>query len=87
MRPAASPPLEQLLLSASWMQLLPPATQQRVLADAREKLLEPREIVAHRGEPSNFWIGVAEGLLKASSTTPNGRTVIFAAVPAGSWIG
>jgi CRP-like cAMP-binding protein len=43
--------------------------------------------VAHRGEPSNFWIGVAEGLLKASSTTVNGRTVIFAAVPAGSWIG
>jgi len=75
--------LEDFLLSTNWMQLLPSATQARVVADAREKVLEPREIIAHRGEPSNYWIGVAEGLLKASSPTANGSNVIFAAVPAG----
>src|SRR3569832_1711607 len=87
MNSAAGPSLEQLLLGTNWMQLLPPMAQQRVLFDARDKYLEPRELVAHRGEPSNYWVGVADGLLKASSTTSNGRTVIFAAVPAGSWIG
>lgn len=34
-----------------------------------------------------FWIGVVDGLLKVSAVTFSGRSVMFTAVPEGSWVG
>jgi CRP/FNR family cyclic AMP-dependent transcriptional regulator len=39
------------------------------------------------GEPADLWIGVIEGLVKMSVTTPDGRASSFTAVTAGGWFG
>lgn len=79
--------LEEVLLETEWMCLLPEISKERVLADARDRTFQPRETVAHCGQVSDAWIGVVSGLLKVSSQTSTGRTVMFAAVPDGSWVG
>jgi CRP/FNR family cyclic AMP-dependent transcriptional regulator len=69
------------------MRLLPSSVRQRVLADAYEQLHSEKEFVARKGEPAMSWIGVAEGLLKASGDFRSGKSLIYSGVPAGSWIG
>jgi len=75
------------LTETRWMRVLPEPVRERVLAEAHEVLHAERAFVAHQGEPSGSWIGVAEGLLKASSGFASGKTLIFSGIPAGSWIG
>lgn len=74
-------------MQTRWMRLLPEPVQQRVLADAYEELHAEKAFVARKGEPARSWIGVVEGLLKASSGFSNGKTLIYSGIPAGSWIG
>lgn len=75
------------LTETRWMRLLPEPVRERVLAEAHEVLHAERAFVAHKGEPAASWIGVADGLLKASSGFASGKTLIFSGIPAGSWIG
>jgi len=70
-----------------WMRRLPEAARQRVLADAYEERHADKAFVAHKGEPANSWIGVVEGLLKASGDFRSGKSLIYSGIPAGSWIG
>jgi CRP-like cAMP-binding protein len=70
-----------------WMQLLPQAVRQRVIAEAYESNHADKEVVAAKGEPAHSWIGVVEGLLKASGGFRTGKTFIYSGIPAGSWIG
>jgi CRP-like cAMP-binding protein len=79
--------LEQLLLSTDWVLRLPVATRDRVIADCYERVYAPRDMVARRGEPATSWIGVAHGLVKVSTTIANGQSMMFTAVPIGSWVG
>lgn len=44
-------------------------------------------MVAHKGEPASSWIGVVDGLLKVSTVTASGRSMMFTAVPSDSWVG
>jgi CRP/FNR family cyclic AMP-dependent transcriptional regulator len=69
------------------MRLLPQGVRDRVSAEAYETLHTEAEFVARKGEPANSWIGVVEGLLKASGSFRSGKSLIFSSVPAGSWIG
>lgn len=69
------------------MRILPEPVRERILAEAHEELHAERSIVAHKGEPAASWIGVADGLLMASSGFANGKTLIFSGIPVGSWIG
>lgn len=88
MRGLGSPkPMAVWLEETTWMRLLPQGVRERVLAEAYESLHAEREFVARKGEPANSWIGVVEGLLKASGSFASGKTLIFSSVPAGSWIG
>lgn len=88
MRRLRSAPIMAAWLEATaWMRVLPEVARQRVLEEAYETTHAEREVVARKGEPVNSWIGVMEGLLKASGGFRNGKTLIFSGVPAGSWIG
>lgn len=69
------------------MRMLPEAVRQRVAAEAYEELHGEKSFVARKGEPAHSWIGVAEGLLKASAAFRNGKSVIYSGIPTGSWIG
>lgn len=79
--------LEALLLSTDWVQMLPKVAKERVIADCHEKTYGPKEVVARTGEPAASWMGVIDGLLKVSSVTASGRSLMFTAAPAGSWVG
>jgi CRP-like cAMP-binding protein len=43
--------------------------------------------VCRKGDPVAHWIGVHEGLLKMSSVSPEGKTVSFAGMANGGWLG
>ena len=70
-----------------WMRLLPQSGRQRVIAEAYELIHAEREVVAAKGEPAHSWIGVVEGLLKASGGFRSGKSFIYSGIPAGSWVG
>ena len=80
-------PMATWLQQTTWMRLLPEVARQRVLAAAYETSHVERELVARKGEPANSWIGVVEGLLKASGSFRDVKTLIYSGTPAGSWIG
>lgn len=79
--------LESLLLAMEWVQTLPQKARERLIADSVDKQYQPGEFVARKGELSSYWIGVADGLLKVSTVTAYGRSVMFTAVPSKSWVG
>ena len=87
MNNSAQPDLETLFSVTDWVQRLPAAAKHRVIADSYDRTYGPREMVGRRGELVTSWIGVVEGLLKVSTATPSGRTVMFTAIPGGSWVG
>lgn len=75
------------LAGTPWMRLLPQAIRQRVTEEAYESIHAEKEVVAAKGEPAHSWIGVVEGLLKASGGFRTGKTFIYSGIPAGSWVG
>lgn len=72
---------------ASWSLALEPAHRARVLSDIAMQHVKAGSVVCHKGEPVDCWLGVAEGLLKLASSSPDGRTMTFTGVPAGGWFG
>src|SRR5262245_57731875 len=85
-QPAGAVGLESWLLSNDWVQMLPNGSRERVIADSFEKVYGPKEFVARKGEAAAYWIGVVDGLLKVSTVTMSGRSLMFTAVPSGSWV-
>ena len=85
--PKSVVPMATWLEGTRWMQLLPHTTRQRVIAEAYESSHADKELVAAKGEPVHSWIGVVEGLLKASGGFRTGKTFIYSGIPAGSWVG
>lgn len=75
------------LAETDWLTALPSVIRERVIADAYERSYGTNDFVARKGEPSDSWIGVAEGLLKVSAVYRTGKVVIFTACPEGSWVG
>ncbi len=86
-RSGSSKPVAAWLEETKWMQLLSAEARQRVLEDAYEERHADKAFVARKGEPANSWIGVVEGLLKASEDFRSGKSLIYSGIPAGSWIG
>ncbi|HEX2539908.1 MAG TPA: Crp/Fnr family transcriptional regulator [Caldimonas sp.] len=80
-------PLGEVLEEAPWMRFLPAAARERVKADAYASLHGVKDLVARKGEPVHAWIGVAEGLLKATDIVGSGKGVMFNGIPAGAWVG
>ncbi|NUA26701.1 Crp/Fnr family transcriptional regulator [Cupriavidus basilensis] len=76
-----------LLARHEWFAALAPS--HRALA-ARQVVVQDfaaGAFIAHRGEPSRYWIGVETGLIKLAVYTPDGRGCTFSGVPAGGWCG
>ena len=85
--PPRSTSLEAVLLATDWMPMLSPSARDCVIADSFDRIYAPKEVVSRCGEAAAHWIGVVDGLLKVSTVTTSGRTVMFTAVPSGSWVG
>lgn len=71
----------------AWFRALSAEHRDWVLTSARAELFEGGAWVARRQAPSEYWIGVHEGLLKLAIYNESGRGCTFSGVPPGGWVG
>jgi CRP/FNR family cyclic AMP-dependent transcriptional regulator len=79
--------LSDLLADTPWVRPLPDTVRERVMADAYETYHDPKDVVARKGDLAQSWMGIAEGLVKASSVVRSGKVVMFSGLPVGAWFG
>lgn len=79
--------LDDMLAMSPWARELRPEELQRVRSAILVRDLQPGCYACHKGDPANVWVGVIDGLVKLVSLSPCGKSVTFAAAPAGSWFG
>ncbi len=80
-------PMEQHLSQHAWFTALAP--EHRALATATTQLVRyaADAFIARRGERSDYWIGVHEGLIKLAVYNVDGRSSTLSGVPEGGWCG
>ena len=59
----------------------------RVEADCFEQFVPKGGYVCRKGETTDTWVGIIEGLVKINNFSPSGKSVTFAGVPPGGWFG
>src|SRR5215813_11437487 len=79
--------LDDLLAASKWADAFPPDQLQRARTAIFVRELQPGNYVCRKGDPSNVWVGVIDGLVKATSLSNTGKSVTFATLPANSWFG
>ena len=45
------------------------------------------EFIARKGDATNAWVGVVDGLVKINTFSASGKCITFTGVPTGGWIG
>ncbi len=85
--PTPRPTLETMLRSSLWAPTLNRHEFDEVLSAAFERHVPAGGYAIRRGEPTELWIGVIEGLVKMSVSLPDGRLSTFTGVTAGGWAG
>lgn len=73
--------------TSTWGRLLTPEEFDRVVATASERQVPAHGYAARMGEPATHWIGLVEGLLKMSVTSPDGRVSTLSGVTTAAWFG
>lgn len=79
--------IDELLTISPWAQELTEDQLARVRADLIERSFSAGAFVCHKGQPSDAWIGVLDGLVKLNCFSHSGKAVTFAGIRAGSWFG
>ncbi|HEU4776326.1 MAG TPA: Crp/Fnr family transcriptional regulator [Telluria sp.] len=59
----------------------------RVEADCFEQFVPKGGYVCRKGEVTETWVGIIEGLVKINNFSPEGKSVTFTGVPPGGWFG
>ena len=80
-------PIRNMLEKSIWAQALTEDQLARVEAEVFGRKIPAGGYVCRKGDPVTHWIGVHEGLLKMSSVSPEGKTVSFAGMANGGWLG
>jgi len=86
-RPMASASLIELLKKSLWGRALTPAEFDRVSCEVFERQVPSGGFVARMGQPVDHWIGLIEGLLKMSVTSPDGKVSTLTGIGVGGWFG
>jgi len=79
--------IQDMLGKTIWAQALTPEQLTRVQSEVSSRKISAGGFVCHKGDPVTHWIGVHEGLLKMSSVSPEGKSVSFAGMANGGWLG
>lgn len=79
--------IKDMLGKSIWARSLTGEQLARVQAEIFSRKIPAGGFVCHKGDPVSHWIGVHEGLLKMSSVSPEGKTVSFAGMANGGWLG
>jgi CRP-like cAMP-binding protein len=85
--PPVSRSLQGLLAVSIWTRSLSAAQLARVRAETIERDVPTGGFACRKGEPADYWIGVAKGLLKLSTDSPDGKTATLTGIAAGGWFG
>jgi CRP/FNR family transcriptional regulator, cyclic AMP receptor protein len=86
-QPAQHPTLLESIHAATWAPVLTPEQMARVEADCYEVFVPKGGFVCRKGEVVDYWVGIISGMVKMNNFSPNGKSVTFTGVPAGSWFG
>lgn len=76
-----------LIEASAWGRVLTPHELDRVIAHSNERCVPAQGYVARMGEPATHWIGLAEGLLKMSVMSADGRVSSLSGVSTAAWFG
>ena len=79
--------LHDLLEVSHWTKNLSKEQLDRVRADTVERFVPAGAYACRKGERVEHWVGVAEGLLKLSTDSPDGKTATLTGIAAGGWFG
>jgi CRP-like cAMP-binding protein len=85
--PAFDLPLSDALKASRWARELTPGQFARVLAETTERAVPAGGYIARKGEPVEAWLGVIDGLVKINADSAAGKSVTFAGVTTGGWLG
>ncbi|CAM2187521.1 Crp/Fnr family transcriptional regulator [Paraburkholderia sacchari] len=78
---------DELLQTTSWFPKLPAPLREAVSNGVRPIVVEAGGYVCRRGDVSQCWFGVIDGLVKVCNTSIDGRLMTFAGLPPGAWFG
>ena len=79
--------LGDLLAVSIWTRDLSEAQLARVHAEMIERDVPAGGFACRKGEAVDHWVGVAEGLLKLSTDSAEGKTATLTGIAAGGWFG
>jgi CRP/FNR family transcriptional regulator, cyclic AMP receptor protein len=86
--PSAVPPsLSECLQNSAFWPLLAGPEQARVLKEVEERRYTGGQVIVRKGEVTEAWLGVIEGLVKINVVSREGKSATFTGVPAGGWFG
>jgi CRP/FNR family transcriptional regulator, cyclic AMP receptor protein len=77
----------QLIHQSSWWINLAAPQQEKVLDTIRFKQVDPEGVICQKNELVETWTGIASGLAKIASSSPDGKGVTLSGLPPGSWFG
>lgn len=79
--------LADLIRHSVWGRTLSESDLDRVIAESFERQVPAGGFVARMGQPVEHWIGVTDGLLKMSVTSPEGKVSTLTGINTGGWFG
>jgi hypothetical protein len=79
--------LEEAIHHSVWGRMLTPQELDRAVVEARERRVPAGGFACRMGEPVEHWVGVIEGLLKMSVTSPDGKVSTLTGMATGGWFG
>lgn len=70
-----------------WFSSLSPSLRQAILGYSAIRRFGDAELIASRGDSSDFWMGCAAGAVRVSSTSTDGKPLTLTYVEPGVWFG
>jgi CRP/FNR family cyclic AMP-dependent transcriptional regulator len=80
-------PLADILAQSPWARALSADELARAREGTCEKVVPAGGFICRKGEPIDYWYGIADGLAKMSSDWITGKSASFTGLAAGSWFG
>ena len=81
------PNIEQVIRLAPWFASLDDTLHARVMRECMLRHYGGGTVIQRKGEVSDAWLGVVEGLVKVSAEGASGKSMTFMGVPSGGWFG
>jgi CRP/FNR family transcriptional regulator, cyclic AMP receptor protein len=77
----------QAIDQGQWFQTLSPSLRHDIWRVAQIRRFKDGQLITARGDPPEYWAGVAKGAVKVSSTSVTGKLVTLTYVEPGTWFG